>query len=261
VTESEWLACNDPRPMLKFLPARGNERKLRLFAVACVRRIWDLFSFGEDERIAMELVERCADGLTERGDFDAYMNALETDKSEVEEVPKDEVTAIDLEMTLAGGEAGEALVRALGTAFHLRHRVPVTAPSKIQKAAAGAARKAARAVSTFRAGWLSAEPDWSTVFEAERREQSRLFRDIFGNPFRLISVDPIWFGWNDGTVVKLAQAIYEDRAFERLPVLADALEDAGCSDAIILAHCRGPGPHVRGCWVIDLLVGKEQGND
>jgi hypothetical protein len=63
--------------------------------------------------------------------------------------------------------------------------------------------------------------------------------------------------WNDGIVIKLAQAIYEERAFDRLPILADALEEAGCSDTEILAHCRGPGPHVRGCWVVDLLLGKE----
>jgi hypothetical protein len=58
-------------------------------------------------------------------------------------------------------------------------------------------------------------------------------------------------------VVKLAQAVYDERAYDRLPVLADALEDAGCHDADILTHCRGPGPHVRGCWLIDLLLGKE----
>jgi hypothetical protein len=58
---------------------------------------------------------------------------------------------------------------------------------------------------------------------------------------------PSWLSWNDGTVVKMAQAIYDDRAFDRLPILADALEDAGCSDADILAHCRSEGPHVRGC--------------
>jgi hypothetical protein len=55
----------------------------------------------------------------------------------------------------------------------------------------------------------------------------------------------------------LAQGIYDERAFERLPILADALEDAGCTDAAILVHCRGPGPHVRGCWVVDLILGKQ----
>ncbi len=84
-----------------------------------------------------------------------------------------------------------------------------------------------------------------------------LLRCIFGNPFRPAAVDPAWLHWNSGTVLRLATAIYHDCAFERLPVLADALEEAGCTDAAILDHCRGPGPHVRGCWVVDLLLGKE----
>jgi hypothetical protein len=84
-----------------------------------------------------------------------------------------------------------------------------------------------------------------------------LFRDIFGVFDRALTCDPSWRDWNNGTVVKLAQAIYDDRAFDRLPILADALEDAGCNNAEILEHCRGPGPHVRGCWVIDLLLSKQ----
>jgi hypothetical protein len=88
--------------------------------------------------------------------------------------------------------------------------------------------------------------------------------DIFGNPFHHVSLDPAWLAWNGGAAVKLSQAAYEDRLLPsgeldpaRLAVLADALEEAGCADANILAHCRGPGPHVRGCWVVDLLLGKE----
>ena len=65
-----------------------------------------------------------------------------------------------------------------------------------------------------------------------------------------------WLAWNGGTVPRIAQAIYAERAFDRLPVLADALEDAGCANADVLAHCRSGGEHVRGCWVIDLLLGK-----
>jgi hypothetical protein len=84
-----------------------------------------------------------------------------------------------------------------------------------------------------------------------------LLRDIVGNPFRLVTVDTAWLENNDKCVVRLAQAIYAGRAFDRLPILADALEDAGCTDAAILEHCRGPGPHVRGCWVVDLLLGKQ----
>jgi hypothetical protein len=82
-------------------------------------------------------------------------------------------------------------------------------------------------------------------------------RDIFGNPFRPVAVDPDWLTWNGGTVPKLAQAIYDQRRFQDLPILADALEEAGCTNADILNHCRQPGEHVRGCWVVDLVLGKE----
>jgi len=89
--------------------------------------------------------------------------------------------------------------------------------------------------------------------ESERAAQAILLRDIFGNPFHPVAFDP---AWRTEAVVGLARGAYEDRAFDRLPVLADALEDAGCADAAVLAHCRGPGPHVRGCWVVDLVLGK-----
>jgi hypothetical protein len=78
--------------------------------------------------------------------------------------------------------------------------------------------------------------------------------EVFGNPFRPVTLPP---AWRTPDVTALATAIYEERAFDRLPILADALEDAGCTDAAILDHCRGPGPHVRGCWVVDLILGKE----
>jgi hypothetical protein len=83
---------------------------------------------------------------------------------------------------------------------------------------------------------------------------SDFFREILGDPFRPVSVHPSWL---TTTVVALAQSIYDDRAFDRLPILADALEDAGCDNADILNHCRQPGVHVRGCWVVDLVLEKE----
>jgi hypothetical protein len=83
-----------------------------------------------------------------------------------------------------------------------------------------------------------------------------LLHDIIGNPFHPAAVDPSWLAWNHSTVLALAQGIYEERAFDRLPVLADALQEAGCHDPDILAHCRGPRPHCRGCWVVDLLLEK-----
>jgi hypothetical protein len=81
----------------------------------------------------------------------------------------------------------------------------------------------------------------------------KLIREIFG-PFRPVTTDPTCL---TPTVKKLAAAIYDEKAFDRLPILADALEEAGCSNEEILVHCRGPGPHVRGCWAVDLVLGKE----
>jgi hypothetical protein len=84
-----------------------------------------------------------------------------------------------------------------------------------------------------------------------------LFPCVFGDPrCPLPPIPPSQLAWNDGAIPKMAQSIYDDRAFNRLPRLADALEDAGCDDADILSHCRTPGEHVRGCWVVDLLLGK-----
>jgi hypothetical protein len=90
-----------------------------------------------------------------------------------------------------------------------------------------------------------------------KRALCSLLRELFGNPFRSIAVNRAWLAWNDGTVRRVAQAIYDARAFERMPILADALEDAGCGDDSILSHCRSERPHVRGCHVLDALLGKE----
>jgi hypothetical protein len=97
------------------------------------------------------------------------------------------------------------------------------------------------------AGAIAPDPD------GERAAQAHLLRDIFGNPFGPVRVDP---SWATATVTDLATTIYEERAFDRMPILADALEEAGCDNAAILSHCRGPGPHVRGCWVVDLVTGR-----
>jgi hypothetical protein len=93
--------------------------------------------------------------------------------------------------------------------------------------------------------------------EVERWARSKLLRDIFGPlPFRPILLDLAWLTWNNGTVRRLAQTICDERAFDRMLILADALEEAGCDNADILNHCRQPGEHVRGCWVVDLILGK-----
>jgi hypothetical protein len=80
-----------------------------------------------------------------------------------------------------------------------------------------------------------------------------LVKDVVGNPFGRGEAEP---AWRTPTVLALGRGISEERTFDRLPILADALEDAGCTDGAILDHCRGPGPHVRGCWAVDLVLGK-----
>lgn len=89
--------------------------------------------------------------------------------------------------------------------------------------------------------------------EIERVAQCNLIRCIFGNPFRPVALEPDWLMSN---VVALAGGIYDEKAFDRMPILADALEDAGCGHAEVLDHCRGPGPHARGCHVLDAILGK-----
>src|SRR5205807_9968252 len=96
------------------------------------------------------------------------------------------------------------------------------------------------------AGFRTAQADGEAIL-------CDLLRCVIGNPFRPASVAP---AWRTPSVMALACAAYEDRRFEDLPLLADALEEAGCTDAAILAHCRGPGPHVRGCWALDLILSK-----
>jgi hypothetical protein len=110
--------------------------------------------------------------------------------------------------------------------------------------------------------WAVITDDWFSAVEAARAAgeweneeiQCHLVRDIFGNPFRPVVFSP---SWRTDTAVALARTMYDSREFSAMPILADALQDAGCDNPDILSHCRGEGPHVRGCWVVDLVLGKE----
>jgi hypothetical protein len=136
------------------------------------------------------------------------------------------------ELRQRAGETPDAFAQAAHAVSEACH------PNELAEAVARRAHAAAKAAGM---------PDESSIHVA-------FVHDIFGNPFRRVTLDPSWL---TSDVVALARAAYEERAFDRLPILADALEDAGCTDAAILSHCRGPGPHVRGCWVVDLILGKE----
>ena len=225
MTEAEWLACTDPQKMLAFLCGRASDRKLRLFACACCRRIWHLLS-DERSRRAVEVADCFADGLASRE-----------------------------ELTVARDTADRAHFEAPRSAnFRSLNAAPHTAEEDLSGSAADAAVCAADAVEIAAGGGR----------RNECRQQVLLLCCIFGNPFRPVPLDPSWLTWHDATIPKLAQAVYEDREMPsghldttRLAILADALEDAGCTDPEILGHCRGPGPHMRGCWIVDLLLNKE----
>lgn len=206
MTEVEWLACKDTKLMFEFLRGKASVRKLRLFAVACCRRIWHLL---DDLRCrhAVEVAEKYADGLATKEELrDAAIEANEARKG-----------------------------------FGSRPETIENAPW-----AASLANQAFRGNA-----WLY------FVLGSTGTDQHFLFQDILGNLFRPETPDTVWLTWNNGTVVKIAEAIYADKAFDQMPILADALEDADCHNTDILNHCRLPGIHVRGCWVVDLLLGKE----
>jgi uncharacterized protein (TIGR02996 family) len=230
--EADWLASTDPTSMLEYLRRKVSDRQLRLFACACC---WSLRLFLQDERRRrpIEVAERFADGLATVAEMEAVAYPVPVAVSWVSE-----------------RDAFLAAVRAAhAAAFALACQPPgpldPSAASQMQPSLAFAL-VAQYAGSRRRMMW-----------EFERAAQTNLLRCIVGNPFRLVAVDPAWLGWNQGTVPKLALGIYHDGAFECLPILADALEDAGCGDPQILEHCRRPGPHVRGCWVVDLLLSKD----
>ncbi len=152
---------------------------------------------------------------------------------------RDRVLVEKAEQYADGFVTRKELARAAGT--------PGYRPG-ISRIAWEAADPSPRALIVVRVAWDS---------DADAAWLAALVRDIFGNPFRRPHLDWAWLKWEGGTVARLAEGAYQDRAFDRLPVLADALEEAGCADTDILSHLRGGGPHARGCWALDLLLGRE----
>jgi hypothetical protein len=216
MTEAEWAECQDPGPMLEFLQGKVSDRKLRLFACGCCRRVWDLLR-DERNRKAVEAVEAFADGCVKR-------QALES--------------------------VAAAADRAIGPVSLDSQAAEYAATASAVAAGLGPVDQVAAAAATAAA---VVEVNWLPLKWDEEARQADLLRCIAGNPFRPVPVAP---AWRTADALRLAQAIYDERAFDRLPILADALEEAGATDAPLLGHLRGPGPHVRGCWAVDLLLGK-----
>ncbi len=223
MTEAEWLACTDPAKMLEFLRGKVSDRKLRLFACACCGRIRHLLP-DERSQKAVEAAEGFADGLCTRDDLTAAFR-------DAQQPCFDAINRADGWDDLAMAAIAAKNAAAISEDF----------PSGV----------------IYHAAVLGDHHDMAR--QAVRHiEQCSLLREIFGSPFRPPRPLPlVVLAWNNSTAARIAQAIYEERAFDRLPVLADALEEAGCTDPDILSHCRSAGPHVRGCWVVDLILGKQ----
>ena len=219
MTEEEWLISTDPWPMSNIVCNTTSMRQIRHFVCACARDYWQQLNDPRSQNSLLEVEAFLADANEP--------NLLRNVRAEARGA------LADLDGT---SKSTRSTSRRLG-------------------------------MSGQRVGFLLVElatrpqVDWGDVYfllEDTRGAACLVFaeriRDIFGNPFRPVDFDP---RWRTSDVVGLARAIYEDRAFDRMPILADALMDAGCADDQIIGHCRGDGPHVRGCWVVDLVMGKE----
>jgi hypothetical protein len=210
--------------MLGLLSDSGllSERKARLFAVACCRRIWEGLRDERSKR-AVEVAERFADGRATREEL---------------------LAAYDM---------------AYSAVDDCLHCSPFSEDQA--NAACGSASEDAEA-----AAWDAVVYGWDGDWPGNKREQTTLLRDLFGPlPFRpLPPLEGPVRAWDDGFIVKLATAIYGEPSLPeghldnaRLAVLADALEEAGCTDPDILGHLRQQGGvHVRGCWGVDWLTGR-----
>ncbi len=305
MSETDWFSWPDPQPMLALVLGKSRERKLRLFACACCRRIWDLL--GEPcNRAAVEVAERFADGVAHHPDrvaayaaaareAAAWTNCCGTLMTAISyAVSAAAFTVMDLntihaETAAAGERVNDLLIMAEAAhpdiwpelwtiaVIHACYAASCAAigwgESECEKRDGAEEERLDWEVRAIRAGakrvatvYANSHPDLddnaalaSRIELAEKEAQSHLLRDIFGNPFRTVSLDP----WQrTASVVSLAQAAYEERIMpsgeldcQRLSVLADALEDAGSGDVDILGHLRGAGLHVRGCWAVDLCLG------
>ena len=235
MTEGEWLACGEPDRLLGFIGAKADERKLRLFAIACVRRVLHLLT---DERSREALL---------------FAQAHEDEPTRMIGRSAAHATATEVSTDIARFFGQDLLTpptnpRSRGT--WIQHRAANAAALVIAASAAHAARMS----SIHAAIALQLDSEWESPKE-ERARQAALLRDVLGNPFRPVTFDP---AWRTSDAVLLARGMYESRDFGAMPILADALQDAGCTSDDLLNHLRDPNAtHVRGCWALDLVLGKE----
>jgi hypothetical protein len=254
MTEEEWLDSADPQDMLEYVRRRSSSRKLRLFAVACCRRITHLLPDNPCYQEAVLVAERYADRGARKKELTAAHERARDAKSRENRKIGYRPTMPPCGPTARGSAEAVVLYASElpnGTYAFRAAAMAVTAaiysvfPPSMPFVDACKPRQRR----TNRAAWRK-----------EQRAQVRLLLDLFGNPFRPINVNA---GWLTPAVGSLAHAAYEERILpsgefdrKRLAVLADALEDAGCGNAVILDHLRCQGPHVRGCWAVDRILEK-----
>lgn len=239
MTEEEWLASSEPHQMLEFVLSTAGDRKLRLFAVACCRRIMHAFPDQTGIEARLAVAERYTDGRA---------TASELRGAQFMYLCGGGISFERFGHEAAHDHPGWAAVSARWKCEAATH-LGITKTQPPRPGLFGRLRHLfARPVAPLVAD--DPPPEYSTELGA----QANLLRDILGNPFRPVTFSP---AWRTDTAVSLAFQRYDARDFSAMPILADALQDAGCASAEVLDHCRGPGPHVRGCWVVDLVLGKE----
>jgi hypothetical protein len=260
MTEQEWLAATEPDDLLEFVRDRASDRQFRLFMAACCRRFLPLMPKkpAGDRRLcekAVDYGERFADGLISRDQLRAAFNEKDwrnvTHDGYLASVAARKLTYVEIARCPRPMLRGRNVIAHPASEAAEYSRNVVSRLQQQSKTAPGSTPTAKKRVATI----------------AEKRYQIGLLRDLFGNPFRPVPPaqgKDAWLkqwrrtlAWKGATVPNLARSIYDERQFDRLPILAEALEEAGCSEAEILSHCREPGPHVRGCWVVDLVLNKQ----
>jgi hypothetical protein len=216
---ADWNRDADVVVLKRYVGEAVGPRKLRLFSAACTRRLTHLL-----DRRMQRFVHAFEDFATGRVAAGAWRAV------QVRRLP------------LPGDPPGHNGRREDWAAWYVAQVLGALDP----EIAFGLAVEAGREMADRVAPWARVE---------EVRSQCQIFREIVGNPFRPVALDPAWLSWNDGTVPRLARAIADARDFADLPVLGDALEEAGCADDAILDHCRAPGVvHVPGCWLLDRIL-------
>ncbi len=245
MSEDEWLTGTDLTAHVRFALDRLSARRQRLLAAGFCRSALDLFD-DPDLIKSLDVVERFADGRVPTAEVE---RARKVCREIAQQAYDTYVRRID-----DRGENGGALRESVRSEFAWALAYAATTPLPIEDVG----RRVIWAAAQVRAGVVQTMPFPSTALEAADAEQHAsavaVVREIVGNPFR----PPLFLrDWQTATAVALAAQMYESRDFSAMPILADALQDAGCDDEHVLAHCRGEGPHVRGCWVADLVLGKD----